>query len=261
MIPKKIHYCWFGGGPLPAIAEKCMKSWRIYCPDYEIIRWDESNCDFNINQFVRQASRAKKWAFVSDYFRLKVVEEYGGVYLDIDVELLKSLDSLLGHEGFMGFELGENNSIATGLGFGAIAHHPIITKLRENYEHISFIKPDGTFDTMPCPRRDTKILVKLGLLQNNKKQTISGITFYPSDYFSPLSFYGSEDFSENTYSIHHFNASWATERQFKARDRRIRLRKVFGKKLADKIDLIFLVYDELRHGGFRGLLAKIKDRR
>ena len=93
MIPKKIHYCWFGGNPLPTIAKKCMESWQKFCPDYEVICWDEINCDININQFVRQAYDAKKWAFVSDYFRLKIVEEHGGIYLDIDVELLKPLDA------------------------------------------------------------------------------------------------------------------------------------------------------------------------
>ena len=260
MIPKKIHYCWFGGNPLPEIALKCMESWEKFCPDYEIIRWDETNCDLTANQFVQQAHEAKKWAFVSDYFRLKVVEEQGGIYLDIDVELLKPLDDLLELDGFMGFELGDAKSIATGLGFGAVAHHPIVRALRENYEHSPFIKSDGEFDTLPCPQRDTKVLVEHGLVQNNQKQTINGITFFPSDYFSPIGFMGEQNFTENTYSIHHFNASWFTDRQRKAMDRKKQLRSLMGRTVGDIVNLIFLAWDELRHGGVKGVLVKLKNR-
>lgn len=258
MIPKKIHYLWFGGNPLPDIAIKCMESWKRFCPDYEIIRWDESNCDMAINKFVEQACQEKKWAFVSDYFRLKIVEEQGGIYLDIDVELLKPLDDLLQLEGFMGFELGDANSVASGLGFGAIAKHPVITKLRENYEHSPFIKEDGSLDTLPCPQRDTKVLVELGLKQNNQLQTVGGITFFPSDYFSPIGFMGEQNFSENTYSIHHFNASWFTDRQRKAMDRKKKLRRLFGRKIGDSVNLMLLALDELKYGGIKGLVQKVK---
>lgn len=260
MIPKKIHYCWFGGNPLPAIATKCMESWQKFCPDYEIIRWDETNCDITVNQFVQQAYEAKKWAFVSDYFRLKVVEEHGGIYLDIDVELLKPLDDLLNLNGFMGFELGGLNSIATGLGFGAIPFHPLVTALRENYENSPFIKPNGEFDTLPCPQRDTKVLVEYGLQQNNQKQIVADMTFFPSDYFSPLGFYGEKNFSVNTYSIHHFNASWFTERQRISANRVKKLRIIFGMTVGDKVNLLFLMGDELRYFGLKSLLSKIKNR-
>lgn len=260
MIPKKIHYCWFGGNPLPDIAIKCMESWKKFCPDYEIIRWDESNCDMTTNLFVEQAYQEKKWAFVSDYFRLKVVEEQGGIYLDVDVELLKPLDDLLELDGFMGFELGKSNSIATGLGFGAIARHPIVKALRENYENSPFIKADGSLDTTPCPQRDTNVLVEYGLVQNNQKQSIQGITFFPSDYFSPTGFLGEQGFSDNTYSIHHFNASWFTDRQRKAMDRKKKLRKLLGMWLGDKVNLLFLVLDELKYGGFIKAITKISNR-
>lgn len=260
MIPKKIHYCWFGGNPLPDIAIKCMESWQKYCPGYEIIRWDESNCDMAVNQFIEQAYEEKKWAFVSDYYRLKVVEEHGGIYLDVDVELLKPLDDLLELDGFMGFELGTAKLIATGLGFGAVNNHPIITALRENYENKPFIKQDGQLDMLPCPQRDTKVLVGYGLIKNNKKQTIQGITFFPSDYFSPIGFMGEREFSENTYSIHHFNASWFTDRQRKALDRKKKLRKLLGVWLGDKVNLLFLVLDELKYGGFIKAITKISNR-
>lgn len=260
MIPRKIHYCWFGGNALPDIATNCMKSWKKYCPDYEIIRWDESNCDIAANLFVQQAYEAEKWAFVSDYFRLKIVEEHGGVYLDIDVELLKPLDDLLQLDGFMGFELGDTNTINTGLGFGATALHPMVTAVRENYEHSPFIKLNGEFDTLPCPQRDTKILVEYGLLQNNQKQNILGMTFFTSDYFSPLGFYGEKNFSENTYSIHHFNASWLTNRQRVATNRVKKLRDIFGGALGDKMNLLCLVWDELKYNGVIGLFIKLAKR-
>lgn len=260
MIPKKIHYCWFGGNPLPEIALKCMESWKKFCPDYEIIRWDESSCDMAANKFVEQAYQEKKWAFVSDYFRLKIVEEQGGIYLDIDVELLKPLDDLLQIKGFMGFELGDAKSINSGLGFGAVPKHSVITKLRENYEHSPFIKEDGSLDTLPCPQRDTKVLVELGLKRNNQLQTVGGITFFPSDYFSPIGFMGEQNFSDNTYSIHHFNASWFTDRQRKAMDRKKKLRQIFGISAGDKLNLLFLVWDELKYGGVKGVLAKIRKR-
>lgn len=259
MIPKKIHYCWFGGNPLPAIAIKCIASWKKHCPDYEIIQWDESNCDLDINIFVKQAYENKKWAFVSDYFRLKIVEEHGGIYLDVDVELLKPLDNLLHLDGFMGFELGDYN-INTGLGFGAVAKNPVIIKLRENYDKSTFIRDDGSLDTTPCPQRDSKVLVELGLVKNNKKQTIQGITFFPADYFSPTGFLGEEYYSENTYSVHHFNASWHTEKEQKAIETRKKLRKKFGNKMGELFFLFYLSFRELKENGVRGLLLKIKKR-
>lgn len=257
MIPKKIHYCWFGGNPLPDIAIKCMESWQKHCPDYEIIRWDESNCDLNINQFVKEAYENKKWAFVSDYYRLKVVEEHGGIYLDIDVELLKPLDDLLLLNGFMGFELGDSNCINTGLGFGATKQHPIITTLRNNYEHKPFINTDGSFDATPCPQRDTKVLVELGLIQNNKTQIIQGMTFFPSDYFSPIGFMGEQCFSENTYSIHHFNASWFTDSQRTSFNRQKKIRSFFGLRIGNKINLFISLFEIIKNDGWVKLKLKL----
>lgn len=117
MIPKKIHYCWFGRNPLPELAVRCIESWKKYCPDYEIIEWNEDNYDINKISYVKEAYQARKWAFVTDYVRLDVVNQYGGIYLDTDVELLKSLDPLLKYKSFFGME--EGKFIATGLGFGA----------------------------------------------------------------------------------------------------------------------------------------------
>ena len=139
-IPRKIHYCWFGKGELPDLAVYCINSWKKYCLDYEIVRWDESNSDLSSCNFVIEAYRQKKWAFVSDYIRLKVIAEHGGIYLDIDVELLKSLDGLLELDSFMGFEESRPYYVNSGLGFGAGKNNENIKKLMDSYEQVSFFK-------------------------------------------------------------------------------------------------------------------------
>lgn len=261
MIPKVIHYCWFGGKALSRTARECMSSWKRLCPDYEIIRWDESNCDLGANRFVADAYHAGQWAFVSDYFRLRVVEEHGGVYLDVDVELLKPLDDLLVLDGYMGFELGVSNHINSGLGFGARARHPLIAKLRKNYENISFVMPDGSMDTTPCPERDTRVLTGLGLTLDNRRQVIQGIVFFPSEYFSPIGLLGDGCVTSNSYSRHHFSSSWLTGRQKKGLMRRKKLRQGLGVWLGDGVNLIIQVWDEVAEIGFNGLLKRIAQRR
>ena len=104
MIPKKIHYCWVGGNSKPPLVKKCIQSWKKYCPDYEIIEWNESNYDISKNIYMKQAYEAKKWAFVTDYMRLDIIYEHGGIYLDTDVELIKNIDDLLSNEAFAGIE-------------------------------------------------------------------------------------------------------------------------------------------------------------
>ncbi|MBQ0439801.1 glycosyltransferase family 32 protein [Providencia rettgeri] len=256
-IPKKIHYCWFGGNPLPEIAIQCLASWKKFCPDYEIVQWDESNVDLFSCMFLKQAYNAKKWAFVSDYVRLKIIYENGGVYLDTDVELLSSLDPFLSNEGFMGFEHDKLYFVNTGLGFGAIPKNPLIRLLMNNYENTNFVKNDGTLDTTPCPQRDTEVLKKLGLIQNNEIQIISGITIYPSDYFCPISFTGKKNFSRNTISIHHYNASWHTELEKNNIKRSNKLKKTFGENLGSIINNFFLVKDTIKNHGLKYLAKKI----
>lgn len=214
MIPKTIHYCWFGGSQLPALALKCMKSWERFCPDYEVVRWDESTFDLSAAPiYVRQAYEAKKWAFVSDYARLQVVYEHGGIYLDTDVELVKSPDSLLGYSAYFGFEDAEH--IATGLGFGAEPHAPILAEMLEDYQHLSFVQEDGSLDLTPCPIRNTEMLMRVGLMCDNSFQVLPGnIAVFPTDYFCPLDYYtGVLKKTENTVSIHRYASSWYTEKE------------------------------------------------
>ena len=249
-IPKTIHYCWFGFNAKPALAKKCIKSWKKKCPDYQIIEWNEDN--FDISQcplYVRQAYEEKQWAFVTDYVRLKIIYEYGGIYLDTDVELKKSLNSLLEYEAYFGFEDGVY--INTGLGFGANIHNQILYEMMEEYENISFIQADGSFDKMPCPQRNTEILLKHGLVQNDSWQVIDkNILILPSIYLCPLSYNTQKmEKSKKTLSIHWFSASWKSKQERKDHRKRIRkddldyiihtpnrvLKKILGEKMYSKL--------------------------
>lgn len=233
-VPKVIHYCWFGGNPLPPSALKCIKSWKKFCPDYQIIEWNESNFDISGNRYAREASSAGKWAFVSDYARLKIIYDHGGIYLDTDVELLCSFDPLLDSDGFLGFQ--SDGFVATGLGFGAVRHHPVIHALLDDYQNIPFFLENGKEDLMPCPNRNTKVLQQLGLTANmHRIQNIKNLLVYPPEYFCPKNFYtGHLKITRNTYSIHHYDSSWfSPERKAYIRHlhRMHRLEKLLGSKL------------------------------
>ena len=232
-IPKKIHYCWFGKNPLPEYAKKCIASWKKFCPDYEIIEWNETNYNINKNQYMKEAYDAKKWGFVPDYARLDIIYEHGGIYLDTDVELVKPIESLLKHRLYMGVE--RPGIVALGLGFGAEKGHPLIYELRQQYETKSFILSQGKLDLTPAPTHQSIFLKKYGLNENDDLQElIHGCYIYPKEYFNPYNFdTGIIKCTENTFSIHHYAASWTTVAnkintfvyQFICR--------IFGKKLAD----------------------------
>ncbi len=209
MIPKIIHYCWFGRNPMPPLAKKCIRSWKKYCKGYTIIEWNEDNFDLSSAPlYVRQAYAAKKWAFVTDYVRLKIVYDHGGIYLDTDVEVLRSLDNFLQHRAFFGFD--NENYVATGLGFGSIAGEPILKEMMCDYAEIPFINPDGNQDLLGCPKRNTPVLVRHGLIESNQSQFLEGdIAVFSSDYFCPKAGTGGEVcITPQTYTIHHFSASW-----------------------------------------------------
>lgn len=238
MIPKIIHYCWFGHNPKPKLALKCMKSWKKYCPDYEIIEWNEDNFDISsCPLYVRQAYEAKKWAFVTDYVRLKVVYDEGGIYLDTDVELIKSLDALLEYDAYFGFEDGTH--VNTGLGFGAVKGAPILHEMMLDYKDIPFIMEDGKLDLTPCPQRNTEIFVRHGLVQDDVRQELDeGILILPSEVLCPLSYStGKLKKAKNTISIHRFSATWKTKED-KARE----------KKRADALKKDYLIHTPNRIG-------------
>lgn len=229
-IPKVIHYCWFGKGKMPALAEKCIKSWKKYCPDYKIVCWNEENFDIEENRYAKEAYEAGKWAFVSDYVRLKVLYCEGGIYLDTDVELIRPIDDLIKETGYMGFD--DNGIISTGLGFACEKGNELIGALLSDYDDIPFILPDGSFDMTPCPDRNTKTMVRLGMNLANKDQVFMGMHMLPEDYLCPMKYYtGKKIITKNTYSIHHFCASWTS----KTAKRTLVLKRILGVKLYDKL--------------------------
>ncbi|NFE74565.1 exopolysaccharide biosynthesis protein [Clostridium botulinum] len=211
MIPKVIHYCWFGGKQLPSLARKCIKSWKKYCPDYEIIEWNESNFDFNCNQFVKSAYESGNWAFVSDYARLKIICENGGIYFDTDVELLRNIDLLLNNECFVGIQQVER-LINTGLGFGAEVHNKMIKSMLEQYENIIFDQRKKM--DFACPYLNTHAFDTYGFNEKDDIQEIRGAKIYPPRYFDPIAPGKSENLKcDDTFSIHHYNASWTSTSQ------------------------------------------------
>ena len=211
MIPKKIHYCWFGRNPLPEDAQKCIASWRKFFPDYEIIEWNEDNFDVNSIPYTAQAYAAKKYAFVSDYARFQILYEHGGLYFDTDVEVIKPFDDILENGGFMGRELlaKDGGAVAPGLGLGIEKAHPIYREILESYKKFSFLNPDGTPNLKTIVSYTTEILEKFGLLATDEVQNIEGINIYPYDYFNPLDdLTGKLRITDNTHSIHWFSKSW-----------------------------------------------------
>ncbi len=205
-IPKTIHYCWFGGNPLPKSAKKCINSWKKHCPEYELIQWNESNFDINCNAYCAEMTRQKKWAFLTDYVRLKVVFEHGGIYLDTDVQVIRPLDELIKEGPYMGFE--NTGRVATGLGFAAEAGNAIIRENMEYYE-----KLEDFSELKSCPYITTEVLQRHGLVEDIKRiQKIDGMTIYPEEYLCPKNERtGLTVVTKNTFSIHHFDASWFEE--------------------------------------------------
>lgn len=207
MIPKIIHYCWYGGKSLTRQALKCIRSWETICPDYTVMRWDEHNSDFTVNQVMNRAYKERRWALVSDIMRLLAVYQYGGIYLDLDVELLKPLDYFLRHEAYFGFE--NQFRINTGHGFGAEAHSAIIAKMLDIYQENVFWKPDGSFNFTACPKLNTQVLFESGFKPEDRFQIINRIAVYPSEYFCPKNYQtGKLKCTVHTYSIHHYRGTW-----------------------------------------------------
>lgn len=201
MIPKIIHYCWFGKGEKNSLMHNCIESWKKYCPDYKVIEWNEDNFDLSINRFAKEAYEMKKYAFVSDYVRLYVLNEYGGVYVDTDLEIRKNIDGFLDNRAFSSFESKEY--IPTAI-MGAEKGHPWIKDLLEYYENRRFIFEDGTMDMTPNPRIITQITKeKYNLILNNEEQVLKdGVHIYPNFALCTNYWYN------KNYSIHHFNGSW-----------------------------------------------------
>ncbi|MEH6954665.1 glycosyltransferase family 32 protein [Neobacillus drentensis] len=206
-IPKVIHYCWFGGKEKPAIVKKCLKSWETYLPHYEILEWNEGNFNIELNSYVKEAYNAGKYAFVSDYVRVYALYNYGGIYLDTDVEVFKPFNDLLHHNSFWGFE--QANFIATST-IGAEKGNALIKEFLDSYYEKKFIRNDGTYNQLTNVAIITKLLEDKGLKTNGQYQEINRLgVFYPQTYFSPYDYINCQTFiTEKTYTIHHFYKSW-----------------------------------------------------
>lgn len=208
MIPRIIHYCWFGRGPMPELALKCIESWHKFMPDYQYKLWNEDNFDIESVPYVKEAYESRKFAFVTDYVRLFALFTEGGIYMDTDVEVLKPYDDLLSLPGFTGYEGSKFMPPVT----GTMASEPgnaWVKEQLEAYESLHFIKPDGTLDTTTNTIRISEIMKKGGFIQNGKKQVYKDMHIFPVEYFCPRQTTGEYLLTENTYCDHHFMGSWA----------------------------------------------------
>ena len=254
MIPKIIHYCWFGGEK-PADVKEYIDGWRKLCPDFEIIEWNEKNFDINAYDYSRDAYKEKKWAFVSDFVRFCVLDEHGGIYLDTDVELVKSLEPLCSEKCYVGYE-------AQGVGSAIIAcepHNEIIHAITETYKKSSFYLPDGSLNLLTSPDYINNEITPKGFEREDKLQRIPGLTVFPSEWFYP---YNLKTFTiestSNTVSIHHFAGSWLDEKAII----QLEIQKHFKWFPVRRLVIWFSVaVAELKTGGITGLLRAIKRRK
>lgn len=257
MIQKKIHYCWFGGNPLPELAQKCIASWRKFCPDYEIIEWNETNYDIKKNKYMSQAYENKRWGFVPDYARLDIIYTYGGIYLDTDVELIKPIDELLKLKAFAGVEQ-NSEYVALGLGFGAEKGHPTIKALCDYYDTLSFVE-NGELNLTPAPKINSTVLQAMGYRFSKQIMDACGMTIFPSEYLCPIDYDTDElRITENTYSIHHYTASWYDESQRYA----LKLKRRYGRFMPRKLAAVLATaIAKTKYDGFCACLKWIFKKR
>ena len=260
MIPKVVHYCWFGRGKMPRLARKCIKSWRRFLPDYEIQEWNEDNFDVNQIPYTAEAYAAGKYAFVSDYARFKILHELGGVYFDTDVEIIRPLNDILDTGPFMGLEKDPDTSgnspdnptspalyVAPGLGLAATPGLDIYAKIIDAYKERHFIKSDGSYDLTTVVRITTGILLENGLEIKHGVMDLCGIKIYPKEFFCPITYRtGIMQMTSNTRTIHHFAESWHSYRERQSRKRVLAWTKQhLGNHAMRYVDYFWRPFDEL----------------
>ena len=232
MIPKVIHYCWFGRGQMPELALKCMNSWRKFLPDYTWKLWNEDIFDVNSVAYVKEAYEARKFAFVTDYVRLYALYLEGGIYMDTDVEVLKPLDELLSLSAFSGYESNKFSSFPTGLMASSKGGIWVKEQL-DYYDNIHFIKPDGTFDLTTNTQTISRIMTEDHFKLDGTYQVYKNdMSCFPKDYFCPKTSTGLLRITTNTYCIHHFAGSWE-ELSFRQKCKNFFFLKILGSRLTD----------------------------
>jgi len=207
IIPKTIHYMWFGKKSIPDNLRYCINTWKRFCPDYEIVEWNEDNYDIDKHPYMKQAYEKGAYGFVPDYARLDILYNYGGFYLDTDVELIRSLDELRYQEAFCGVEKWQ--VLNFGGCSGAVKNSEMIGRFLEGRKNVEFLNDDGSFNRTTCGYYDTKVALQNGYVVNGKTQCVKGMNIYAYDYFHPYDYMtGTTIITKNTYSIHHFNGGW-----------------------------------------------------
>lgn len=210
VIPKVLHYMWLGNRPMPEKLEKCVESWKTFCPDYEIVRWDETNYDVHKNAFVAEAYDNGRYGFVPDFARLDILHQYGGIYMDTDVEVVRSLDELLYQRAFCGVEKWQ--VLNFGGCCGAVKGHVGLEPFLERWSERRILREDGTLDSLSSGLIDTEIALQAGYQMNGENQNVLGINIYTFDYFHPYDYMsGMMHRTAHTFSIHHFNGGWLDE--------------------------------------------------
>lgn len=238
MIPKVIHYCWFGGNPLPELAVKCIASWKKYLPEYEIIEWNESNFNLDEYIFAKQALANRKFAFVSDVCRLHALKYHGGIYMDTDVEVLKPLDAFLHHAAFSGFE--NDDFVPTGI-MASEKDAVWTTEMLDYYHNKPFVKENGEFEMTSNTSIITDLMLQKGFVMNNKFQELKDyVAFYPNDYFCPKSYKtGRIELTSNSACIHHFAKSWIAPHEKWKNTLKMKLMGILGPERVQKIINLF----------------------
>ncbi len=228
-IPKKIHYCWFGGNPLTELGQKCVESWKKFFPDYEIIEWNESNYDVNKIPYIKEAYEAKKYAFVSDFARFDILNQYGGLYFDTDVEVIKDMTEIISKGPYLGIE--DYGAVNAGLGVACSIGLPIVEEIIEDYKKDHFFKDDIRMNKNVVTRVSA-IFKNHGLTNDNKIQYGADFTIYPIDYFAPKDVKTRVlKLTDNTYSIHHYDGSWATKARLTYKKELNALCERYGEKI------------------------------
>lgn len=263
-IPKVIHYCWFGGNPLPEEAIRCIDSWKKYCPDYEIKQWNESNFDISLCDYIQEAYAAKKWAFVSDYARFWILYNYGGLYFDTDVELINGISDIVSRGSFMGAEAYAKgtNQINAGVGLGAVAHSDFYKEVLDYYKELHFYIADGVYNDETVVTYVTNIAKKYGYKGTDEIEKVGDIYVYPPYFFCPYNYEKDLlEVVEKTRAIHWYSTSWKDEKEIEIHKKAMQIIKknpnALGKAKGKMYEVFAKTFYFLKKEGVKGFFLRV----